>query len=146
MNRQTFMLIGSLVAFAVAGLALVWPSGLLASKGVELGAPVSVWVREVGALILAFGVTTFHARKSNDSVALRAVLVGGAVLHLGLLPIELVAYWQGVITKASGVAPNSVLHVTLGLASLHFACSVTQDVRSEEGRRGNDGQTGSDEL
>ncbi len=117
------MVVSSLVAFAVAGVALLWPGWLLASKGVEPGGPVSVWVREVGALILAFGVITFQARKSTDAVAMRAVLVGGAVLHLSLLPIELVAYWQGVITKASGVAPNSVLHVTLGLASLHFARS-----------------------
>jgi hypothetical protein len=134
MNRQTFMVISSLVAFAVAGFALVWPGGLLASKGVELGAPVNVWVREVGALILASGVTTFQARKSTDSVALRAVLIGSAVLHFSLLPIELVAYWQGVITKASGVAPNSVLHVALGVAFLHFARS-SRDIRSAAPRR-----------
>lgn len=121
MNRRTFMAASSLVALVVAGLALLWPSGLLASKGVELGAAVQVWVREVGVLIFAFGVTTFQARKSTDPVALRAVLLGSAVLHFCLLPIELVAYWEGVITKVSGVVPNSVLHVALGAASLHFA-------------------------
>ena len=119
------MLASSLVSLSVACLALAGPGWLLAGKGVEPSASTSVWVREVGALIMAFGVITFQVRRSIDPLALRAVLVGGALLHFVLLPIELVAYWQGVITKASGVVPNSVLHVIFGLASLHFARSVT---------------------
>lgn len=115
------MVASSLVAFAVGSVALLFPGWILSSKGVVPSAPTAVWVREVGVLIFAIGLVTFWARKSKEVVAVRAVLLGVATIHLGLLPIELIAYAQGVITKASGVAPNSVLHVVLGLGSLHFA-------------------------
>jgi hypothetical protein len=37
------------------------------------------------------------------------------VLHLALLPIELVAFSDGIITKLAGVVPNSLLHLGLAL-------------------------------
>lgn len=124
MNRTSFLTLASLVAFAVAVLALAFPAVLLAGKGVEPAPSVVVWVREVGVLIFAAGMTTFLARRSNDSPALRAVLIGNAVLHLGLLPIELLAFAQGVITRGSGVAPNSLIHVALAIGFIAFARGV----------------------
>ena len=120
MSRRTFMLVGSLLAFAVASVALLFPAALLETKGVAPNAAVIVWLREVGVLIAAAGLTTFLARNSNDPIALRAVLLGGAALHLGLLPIELIAVARGVLGHASGVAPNSIVHLALALGSLHF--------------------------
>ena len=113
MSRQSFLTFSSVVAVGVAAFALGFPSGVLAGKGVEADRALVVWVREVGALILAAGVTTFLVRKAPDSIALRGVLIGNAVLHVGLLPIEVVAFSTGVITKLSGVAPNSLLHALL---------------------------------
>ena len=47
-----------------------------------------------------------------------------ALLQVGLFPIELVAYAQGVITHASGVVPNSVLHVVLAGGFAYFAARI----------------------
>jgi hypothetical protein len=113
MTRAWFLWVASAVALAVATFALCRPEALLSAKGVEPSRQLLVWVREVGALILATGVTTFLVRNAPDSVALRAVLIGNAVLHLGLLPIELVALSEAVIPKLGGVVPNSILHVVL---------------------------------
>ena len=44
--------------------------------GVEPDAALAVWVREVGALILASSVTTLLARKAEDSLALRTASGG----------------------------------------------------------------------
>lgn len=115
MTRQSFLGFSSAVAIAVACVALGFPRSLLLSKGVEPDPALVIWMREVGALILASGVTTFLVRKAEDSAALRGVLVGNAVLHFGLLPIEILAFAQGVITSLSGVVPNSLLHVALGI-------------------------------
>lgn len=114
-NRHTFLTLSSAVAFAVALFALGFPRALLAGKGVQPGAEVAVWVREVGALILAAGVTTLLARSAPDSQALRSILIGNAVLHAALLPIEILALADGVITEVGGVMPNSVLHLTLAI-------------------------------
>lgn len=121
MTRSGFLVVVSCVAFAVAVFALGFPDALLAAKGVQPSPEVLVWVREVGAQILAAGVTTFLARKAPDSVALRALLSGNAVLHFGLLPIELIAYAQGVIPTLSGIVPNSILHVVLATSFVVYA-------------------------
>lgn len=125
MSRRSFLTFSSVVAFAVAVFALAFPTALLAGKGVQPNAATLVWVREVGAMILAAGVTTFLVRKAPDSEALRGVLIGNAVLHLGLLPIELAAFFQGIVTELGGVVPNSVLHVVLAVGFGLHAQRVT---------------------
>jgi hypothetical protein len=129
MTRQAFLTLSSAVAVAVAAFALGAPHELLASKGVEPVPALVVWVREVGALILAAGVTTFLVRKAPDSAALRGVLVGNGILHFCLLPIEIVAFAQGVVTNLGGVAPNSVLHVLLGAGFVTYARGIPVTAR-----------------
>jgi hypothetical protein len=121
MNRQSFLTFSSVVALAVAVLALCFPSSLLTGKGVVPTPALLVWVREVGALILAAGVTSLLVRKAPDSVAMLGVLVGNAVLHVALLPIEVVAFGQGVIRCLAGVIPNSLVHVVLASGYIIYA-------------------------
>jgi hypothetical protein len=121
MTRHTFLILHSAVALAVAGFALCFPAALLAGKGVTPTPALLVWVREVGVLILAAGVTTTLVRRAPDSVALRSVLIGNACLHLGLLPIELLGFWQSAITRLSGVVPNSLLHAALAVGFITYA-------------------------
>jgi hypothetical protein len=121
MNRQSFLTFSSVVALAVAVLALCFPRSLLTGKGVVPTPALLVWVREVGALILAAGVTSLLVRKAPDSVAMLGVLVGNAVLHVALLPIEVVAFGQGVIRCLAGVIPNSLVHVVLASGYIIYA-------------------------
>jgi hypothetical protein len=124
MTRQSFLTLSSVVALAVAVLALFFPDALLTGKGVVPDPALLVWVREVGVLIAAAGATTYLVRAAPDSVALRGVLAGNALLHLGLLPVELVAFSQGIITKLGGVVPNSLLHVALAAGFVAYARRV----------------------
>jgi hypothetical protein len=120
--RTTFLTLSSLIALAVGAFALALPHALLESKGVSLpNHAAAVWVREVGITILALGVILFLVRKHADSPTLRAVLFGNAIVQLGLLPIEIRAYQNGVLGLASGIIPNSVLHVLLAGGFLLFA-------------------------
>ena len=121
MNRQLFLTLSAVVALAVAVLALGFPGSLLTGKGVEPTPALLVWVREVGALILAAGVTSFLVREAPDSVAMRGVLLGNALLHIALLPIELIAFGQGVIRNPVGVVPNSLVHIVLASGYLTYA-------------------------
>ena len=121
MSRKTFLSFVAAVALAIGVFALFFPAALLASKGVAPSAAAEVWVREVGIAIVAIGVATFLMRGAPDSPALRAFLVGNVVLQLGLFPIELLAYRDGIITKAFGVVPNSILHLLLAIGFATFA-------------------------
>ena|SRR5436190_17220229 len=122
LHRSSFLTLASVVALAIGAFAVAAPQALLAGKGVAppLDA-AAIWVRELGVNILALGLTLFLVRKQPLSPTLRAVLVGNAVVHLGLFPIELAAYHQGVITRLSGVVPNSILHLGFAAAFLWHA-------------------------
>jgi hypothetical protein len=124
MTRRTFLVFSSVVATAVAVFAVCAPAALLAGKGVATSPALEVWVREVGAMIFAAAVVTFLARDAPDSLGLRALLVGNAVLHACLLPIEALAYAQGTIGKLSGVVPNTILHALLAVGFASYARRV----------------------
>jgi hypothetical protein len=136
-SRSTFLSIGSAIALAIGSLAVALPNALLDSKGVSLpNDAAAIWVREVGMNILALGVTLFLVRRHGDSPTLRAFLFGNAILQLGLLPIEISAYQQKVITSVSGIVPNSLLHVVLASGFLLFAVRMrTPGVEREESTR-----------
>jgi hypothetical protein len=124
MKRKTFLSLVSVIAAAVGTLALAAPAALLDSKGVLPAAATKVWVREVGVLIVALGIMAFLVRGAADSPTLRAFLIGNALVQLGLFPIEILAASAGVLTRVSGIVPNSILHLILAVGFLHFARGV----------------------
>ncbi|HVZ71636.1 MAG TPA: hypothetical protein VHJ20_04615 [Polyangia bacterium] len=130
MSRSTFLTLVAAVAFAVGALAALAPAVLLASKGVAADAAAAVWVREVGVALLGLAVASFGLRRQPDSPGLRAFLLGNLVIQLGLLPIEIAAYRAGVLTRASGIVPNSALHVLLACGFAHFAAKIRVERRS----------------
>jgi hypothetical protein len=124
MSRKVFLTIVSVIALAVGSLALFAPAALLESKGVAPSEAGNVWARELGVALIAIGVCAVLVRRHDDSPTMRAFLIGNAILQFGLFPIEIAAYSSGVITKASGIIPNSILHVVLAAAFVHFAVRV----------------------
>ena len=124
MNRKTFITVTAFVAFAVALFALCAPAALVAGKGVAANPGTSIWVREVGVLLVALGVMALLLRGEPGSPALRAFLIGNALVHVGLFPIELFAYRADVVTRLSGIVPNSILHVVLASGFVYFAATM----------------------
>lgn len=121
MHRSLFLTFAAVIAVGVGGVALLAPDAMLESKGITGNGAARVWMREVGALLLAIGVTVWLVRAHEDSPTLRALLWGNALIQLGLLPIELIAYAQGVIPVAAGVLPNTVVHVVLAFGFAAYA-------------------------
>lgn len=121
MNRTILFTVSGGIALAVGFFALAFPRALLTSKGVNITPAVVVWVREVGVQILSLGVVALMVRSEPDSPAMRAILVGNALVQLGLFPIEILALREGTITKVGGIVPNSILHLVLGGAFSWFA-------------------------
>ena len=121
MNLEILMTVLSIIATLVGVAAIARPVQFLESKGANITPASVIWMRQVGVLILAQGITSFLLRDEPISHAVRAFLAGAAFTQLGLLPIELVAYRRGELTKLSGIVPNSVLHAVLGCALLHRA-------------------------
>ena len=124
MNRKAFLTMSSLIALAVGLFALCAPELLLQSKGVDVNAGTTIWVREVGVMLIAVGITVFMVRNHADSSTLKAVLVGNVVVQLGLLVIEPLAYSAGIITKLAGMAPNTMIHVLLAFGFCYYASKI----------------------
>lgn len=124
MSRRTFLTIVATLGLVIGLVALCFPAVLLASKGVLPELAPSVWVREVGVLILALSTMLLLVRGQPDTPAMRAVLWGNAIVHGGLLPIEILAWHGGVITRLDGIVPNSVLHVLVAIGFVFFARRV----------------------
>jgi hypothetical protein len=120
MTLRTFLIIAALIALAVGGFAVIAPRALLETKGVA-SAAAEVWVREVGVFLLAAAFLAYRIRNVEHSPTLVAVLYANAIIQFGLLPIEIAAYQSGVITVLSGIVPNSVIHVVLGVGFTYFA-------------------------
>ncbi len=115
LSRKRFLTFASVVALGVGSVALAAPDAFLAGKGIVGNAAASVWMREVGVMLVAVGFIAWCIRDHPDSPTMRAFLWGNALLQLLLLPVEILAYGQGTITNLSGIVPNSILQVVLGL-------------------------------
>ena len=124
MSRKTFLTVAALIALGVGAFALAMPAALLQSKGVAVGEAAKVWVREMGVVLIAIGVVALLLRTHADSPTLRAFLIGNVVLQIGLFPIEIVAWVNGVVTEPWGIVPNSLLHLLLAYGFAHFAARI----------------------
>jgi len=85
---------------------------------------------ETGMLLFAVGLIVFWLRKEPNSLALKAVLSGVVVIQIGLLLIEVLAYFRHAITEISGIVPNCILHVVL-IVGLGFYVSKMKNKEME---------------
>ena len=120
-NLSLLLTLMSVVASLVGIFAVARPVQFLESKGATVSPAAVIWMREVGVLIFAQGLTCFLLRNESLTPAVRAFLAGAAVTQLGLLPIEIAGYLRGSLTRLGGIVPNTVLHAVLGSMLLHRA-------------------------
>jgi len=128
MTRNAFLTSVGIIALGIGVFAVTCPAALLAGKGVPPNPVAQVWVREVGVLILVAGVLTLLVRKHPNSPTLRAFLFSSAVLHAGLLPIEIAAWTSGVLARFGGILPNSALHVVFAAGFLYYAMCAHREL------------------
>jgi hypothetical protein len=120
-DPKTLFTFLSAVGVLVGVLAVLRPGQFLESKGATVAPAAVLWMRQVGVLIFAQGLTAFLLRNEPLGPATRAFLTGAGVTQLGLLPLEIAGYVRGALTKLRGIVPNSVLHAVLGVVLLYRA-------------------------
>lgn len=130
MRRKHFLTVSSTIALAVGAVATLAPTALLEAKGVHITPAVIVWMREVGVGLFSIGLIAFAIRGHAPSPTMRAFLFGSAAHQIMLAPIEVLALRAGTITKLSGIAPNTTLHVVLALGFI--VCGLREGHSSAE--------------
>lgn len=114
MTRKTFLSIVAVVACTIGGVAAFAPYFLLTVvKSVEANGAAATMARTVGVLLLAVGVLNFAVRGHGDGPTMRAVLKANLLLQVCILPIDPVAYMQGIFPNPGAFVPNTILHVIL---------------------------------
>lgn len=129
MKRSTFLTITSLIAFIIGSVALFFPAFLLESKGVLNNPAANIWMSEVGILLIAVAVVVFMIRNEKASLTLKSIFVGLLLIQSGLLFIEALAFYKGVITKAGGVIPNGILHMVLIFCLLYYLIGIHKELK-----------------
>ena len=120
MSRNLFLSITACVAIIVGFVAVINPHLILMSKGVAVNEATIVWVREVGILLIPIGILNWHFRNLQDYQSMKYFLLCNALWQLGLLPIEILAYRNGIITDLSGIIPNTALHLLFSVGYIFY--------------------------
>ena len=135
MQRKTFLTIVAFVATSIGVAALLVPAPFL--REVKAAAPsetANVMARTVGILLVFVGILNFLVRDHEDSPTLRAVCVANLFLQIGIMPIDPLAYFNGVYKSLGAFVPNTVLHVVLAAGFAFFLAQMGRSPRYAHGR------------
>lgn len=121
MHRRTFLTIAAIVPSAVGVVTLVFPGAFLQEVKAALPSETAnVMARTVGVLLLTIGALNFMVRDHEDSPTLRAVCIANLFLQIAIIPIDPLAYFNGVYTTLGAFVPNTVLHVGLAYGFAYY--------------------------
>jgi hypothetical protein len=121
MKRKTFLTIVSCIAMLIGVFSLTLPSVLLESVKVALPSETAnVMACTVGVLLISIGILNFMVRGHEDSPTLKSVLIANLILQLGIMPIDPIAYLNGVFTTLGSFMPNTILHIILACGFAYY--------------------------
>ncbi len=125
MKRSTFLTFVAFTAGMVGTIALFFPSVLITQiKMASASDSANVMARTVGVLLLSTAVLNFSVRNSEDSPALRGILIGNLFMQLAIMPIDPLAYANGVFHTLGSFVPNTVLHVFLASGFAYYLAKM----------------------
>ncbi len=101
MSRNLFMSIAAIVAFLFGLAFLLMPVQTMSMYGVDLDISGQFLGRYLGSAFLGIAILTWFSRDSDESKALRAILLGGFILTLTGLVV-------GVFDATTGIGNSMV--------------------------------------
>lgn len=113
---KTLLAVNACVALAVGSLALLAPATLLEAKGTFPEPAALAMARTVGVLLVCLALLSALARRWTSHEARRGLFLTFAAVHLGLLPLDPLAYLSGTFQGLGSFVPNSLVHIALGLS------------------------------
>jgi hypothetical protein len=118
-NLKRFFVIIAVISVLNGILLLLAPSAVLASYGIDVTVGAILGFRLLGLTLIEFGLINWFVRASHDWVALRGLLLGGAVGYaLGFI----VSIWATLSHQLNQA--GWVLVVTYGVLLLAYIWSL----------------------
>jgi hypothetical protein len=118
MKRNHFLIISSLLAW-IFGLAMIFvPDSTIAPvSSVNLG------MQSFGIAFFSIGVINFFSRNDPGSKALKAVMFGNIILHLGGEAFDVYDYTAGY-TQLSGILGSGIIHILLFVGFTYYLLKI----------------------
>ena len=111
---KTLLIAAAAVGLIIGSIALFFPTMLLADlKFAEATGAAVAQTRTVGVLILAVSALNFLVHNHGDSPTMRAILAANLLLHLGIMPLDPIAFATGAFHTYGSFVPNTILHIVL---------------------------------
>jgi hypothetical protein len=126
MSRKTFLTISALIGLIFGVYMLVAPSKMMEGMGVGEDRVANVVLEAMSITLIAVSAIIFFARNDEGSPALRAILIGGIIMHFGDMPVDWIAYSNGTFTKLSGIMPGTIVHIILGIGFIYYLMKLRQ--------------------
>ena len=118
MTAKHMLAVGAAIAFLLGAFMLFATAQFLQPLGLSADPKVMLLGQAQGVLLLSIGVTNWMVRRSDDPVALRAVLAGNLAAQAIAIAVNLRGYLAGLVPEA--VVGQVGLHVLLGAGYLFF--------------------------
>lgn len=114
MSTRRLLIFTAAIALCIGGFALLFPTLLLAGKGVATVDPAAIaMTRTVGVALAGVASLNLAVTTVPDSKTLGRVLLANAGFQVALLPLDPWACATGAFHGLGSFVPNSVLHVIL---------------------------------
>ena len=114
MNRKTFLTIASVIGLLISLFGMLAPEVFLAN--VKMAAPNATAIvmgRTACVFLFSISLMAFLVRDHEDSPTLEAFLTANLIMQLGIMPVDPLAYLNGVFSTYWSFVPNTIVHILL---------------------------------
>jgi hypothetical protein len=118
MTAKTFLTISSVFAILFGLSFLLAPGASITTYGTEPEPHLILVVRFLGSALLAFGTVQWIGKEIRDQEAIRALLIGVAVLNVLTLLLSLWGIAQGLFNAMGWL--NAILGIVFLGGALYF--------------------------
>ena len=126
MRRQTFLTIAAIVGVPLAVLMIASPAKMMEEMGTQRSDTANVLLQVVGLMTFSISVILFLARKDEGSIALRAIIIGNIIMGIGSIPIDWIAYQQGIFTQISSLIFSTIVHIIFVVGFIYYLMNLSK--------------------
>lgn len=129
MKRSVFLLISAIVSAVFAAMLFFTPGPMMDGLGVTANGAMILLLRLIAVNTIIFGIMNFLARNDEGSAALRALMMGNILLHIGNIAID----WYGVSIgeyKAVGLIAGTVVHIAFGMGFIYYLAKTPAQLKA----------------
>ena len=115
---KILLAISALLAWAIGAMLVFAPAKFMAGNGIAIDDRIATIAQAQGVILIGLGLVNWLVRKSDDLVALRAVLAANLFVQVASIAVNVHALALHLVSESA--AGTVVMHAILGAAFAIF--------------------------